>query len=105
MLQTQTINVLFLTLYEEVRDKQEIHIKHGMYADQEGNDIETDNVFSHEDPMMVLMELMRVMGLRLIDLFSALDKDQSRSLSKDEFKSGLMVGVWFHGHFYLECVL
>ena len=85
----------FLALYEEIRERQDIHIKHGIYADQDGKDMQTENVFSHEDPMMVLMELMRVMGLRLIDLFSALDKDQSRSLTKDEFKSGLMVCLHF----------
>ena len=50
-------------------------------------------VFLNDNPMVVLMEYMRITNLRLVDLFTSLDKDGSWSLSRDEFKEGLMVSI------------
>lgn len=50
-------------------------------------------VFLNDNPLVVLMEYMRLMNLRLVDLFTSLDKDGSWSLSRDEFKQGLMVSA------------
>jgi Ca2+-binding EF-hand superfamily protein len=41
--------------------------------------------------MMVLMEYMRQKNMRLVDLFTRLDADGSKSLSRKEFKDGLLV--------------
>ena len=49
-------------------------------------------VFLNDNPLTVLMEYMRIMNLRPVDLFTSLDKDGSWSISRDEFKEGLMVG-------------
>ena len=37
------------------------------------------------------MEFMRQKNMRLVDLFTSLDEDGSRSLSWDEFRDGLKV--------------
>ena len=49
--------------------------------------------FEKEDPMMVLMEFMRIKNFRLIDLFKSLDADGSHSLTRKEFKDGLLVSA------------
>ena len=41
--------------------------------------------------MMVLMEFMRIQNFRLVDLFTSLDKDGSKSLTRKEFRDGLLV--------------
>ena len=41
--------------------------------------------------MMVLMEFMRIQNFRLVDLFTSLDKDGSKSLTHKEFRDGLQV--------------
>ena len=68
-------------------------MKHGIILDQSSASSGGDEEFLHEDPMMVLMECMRMMNLRLVDLFSSLDKDGSKSLTYDEFKDELLVRV------------
>ena len=45
----------------------------------------------NENPLYILVELMKVMEFRLVDLFHVLDKDHSRSISTTEFKEGLEV--------------
>lgn len=56
---------------------------------------DSDEVFSLEDPMMVLMECMRMMNFRLIDMFRTLDRDNSHAIEFKEFKEGLLVGQNF----------
>ena len=45
----------------------------------------------NENPLFVLMEMMKVLHFRLVDLFHVLDKDNSRCISLDELKEGLEV--------------
>ena len=54
------------------------------------------HVSHSEDPMMVLMEFMRIQNLRLVDLFTSLDKDGSKSLTRREFRDGLLVTIVTH---------
>ena len=90
--QTQCIDVPFLRVLDRIRDSErQIRVKHGIILDQSSHAGVADEEFLHEDPMMVLMECMRVMNLRLMDLFASLDKDGSKSLTHDEFKNGLLV--------------
>ena len=37
------------------------------------------------------MEFMRQRNMRLVDLFQSLDTDGSKSLTRDEFREGLLV--------------
>ena len=92
-LQTQCIDVQFLRIMDKIRDgDRNIRVKHGIILDQTtAGGASNDEEFLDEDPMMVLMECMRFMNLRLVDLFASLDKDQSRSLTHAEFKDGLLV--------------
>ena len=81
-------------MLDRIRDTdRQIRVKHGIILDQSGSSSAPDEEFLHEDPMMVLIECMRMMNLRLVDLFSSLDKDQSKSLTYDEFKNGLLVRI------------
>ena len=91
--QTQCIDIQFLRIMDKIRDSdRNIRVKHGIILDQTtGGGASNDEEFLDEDPMMVLMECMRFMNLRLVDLFASLDKDQSRSLTHSEFKDGLLV--------------
>ena len=52
------------------------------------------DAFINDSPMMVLMEFMRLQNLRLVDLFTCLDKDGSKSLTREEFRDGLLVTLW-----------
>ena len=45
----------------------------------------------NENPLYVLIEMMKVLEFRLVDLFHVLDKDNSKSISTDEFQDGLEV--------------
>ena len=47
-------------------------------------------------PMTVLMEYMRQQNFRLVDLFQKLDTDGSSSLSRKEFKDGMVVSWNFN---------
>lgn len=49
--------------------------------------------FAKQDPVTILMEYIRLKNLRLVDMFRRLDGDNSKSISRDEFKSGLMVNT------------
>ena len=40
---------------------------------------------------MVLMEFMKQKNMRLVDLFTSLDADGSKSLDYDELRNGLIV--------------
>ncbi|KAK2154464.1 hypothetical protein LSH36_268g00017 [Paralvinella palmiformis] len=46
--------------------------------------------FAKQDPITILMEYIRLKNLRLVDMFRSLDGDNSKSISRDEFKRGLM---------------
>ena len=46
------------------------------------------------DPRALLLELMERDGLRVIDLFQRLDEDRSWTVSKNEFKNGIMVSAF-----------
>ena len=104
--QSQCIDVPFLRILEGIRDEErQIRVRHGVIVDQMGCGDAADEQFMHEDPMMVLMECMRLMNLRLVDLFSSLDKDQSRSLTHAEFKQGLLVSMLLTDFFlYDKCI-
>ena len=55
--------------------------------------------------MMVLMEFMRLQNLRLVDLFAVLDTDGSKTLTRKEFREGLMVRFVFFNLFYHYCII
>ena len=83
-----------MELIAVIRHSRVFRIRHGPVLREDcGMDILEDQrrSFVNDDPMMVVMEFMRIRNLRLVDLFHSLDKDGSKSLDKEEFRKGLLV--------------
>ena len=92
-IQNLAVNEEFLKLLCLVRFSRDLTFVHGhMILDKMAVSHDEMKALVDEEPMMVLMEFMRLQNLRLIDLFSSLDTDRSKSLTKEEFKLGLQVG-------------
>ena len=53
------------------------------------------------DPVMVIIEYMRIDNLRLIDMFGYLDIDGRGLVSRDNLRQGVAVSIGFEG-FFLE---
>ena len=45
------------------------------------------------DPRALLVQLMEKDGLRIVDLFRRLDNDEAWTVSRDEFKAGILVSI------------
>ena len=92
--QTEMVDMDFVLRYEEMRRSRVVFIKYGMvkpcYVQLDKLSGESE-AFLNDDPMIVLMEYMRLSNLRLVDLFTSLDADGSQSLSREEFQGGLLV--------------
>ena len=80
----------FLNMLNNLQETRPITVKHGMIMHQDLITKPQDD-FLNDDPMMVLMEFMRLRNLRLVDLFTSLDTDGSKTLTRDEFRDGLLV--------------
>lgn len=88
------VEPVFIEKLESIKIKRRFVVIHGPIIKQrEGNCKENENEFNQDDPMTVLMECMRLQNLRLVDLFTSLDKDGSGTLSRQEFKEGLLVSI------------
>lgn len=98
------VNDEFLELKEKVEAQKGIVILHGHLDNTEVknvNDVKRHHVKRQllgrlsQDPMSKLKSYMELRGLRLIDLFRQLDKNQSATLTPDELRTGLksLVGL------------
>ncbi|KAL5011893.1 hypothetical protein ScPMuIL_010444 [Solemya velum] len=86
----QIVEKPFEVLLEEMEKQRKIQVTYGISYGQGGaSKNDDDEALVNESPVVVLMEFGKLMGFRLIDLFSAMDKDGSKSLDKDEIKQGL----------------
>ncbi|WAQ97928.1 LR74B-like protein [Mya arenaria] len=86
-----------MIMLEFIRDTKTSAIKEldltVLGTDKRGDD-DDEKQLMDENPIIVLMEFGKLMGFRLMDLFSALDKDGSKSLDHQEIRSGLrMVNI------------
>ena len=90
--QGMCVSTKFIEDLEEIRQTRKLDVKYDLVLEQSdiGGD---DEDFLNADPMVVLMEYMRQKNMRLVDLFTRLDADGSKSLSRQEFKDGLLVGL------------
>lgn len=92
----QTVDKLFLsTVIEAEKTRGELVVRHGVVFGHNDTSQEATE-FVNDDPMMVLMEYMRQMNMRLVDLFTSLDADGSASLTRIEFRDGLLVCTRFN---------
>ena len=84
-----------MPIVDEIQKERDVKVVYGMVRGEENEMKEDDEMqLIDENPVIVLMEFGKLMGFRLIDLFSAMDKDGSKSLDKHEIKTGLQVCLY-----------
>ncbi|OAF71218.1 hypothetical protein A3Q56_01003 [Intoshia linei] len=82
-------NDFLLSLSTIQMRKHKFKCKHGLVVSKLPNKIGYKETISDVNPLEVLLIYMTQKNMRLVDLFKTLDKDQSMSLSRDEFIQGL----------------
>ena len=84
-----------MTLYKEILiQERTLDVIYGQIIGHSlANFDEMEQKILDENPTIVLVEFGKMMGFRLLDLFSSLDKDGSRTLDRDEIEKGLRVSV------------
>lgn len=79
---------------KELFDKKGVRVTHGDLLSM-ANSTEQKEHDPHDlnrfDPVMVLVEYMRIDNLRLIDFFQYLDTNSRERLSKSDFREGVAV--------------
>lgn len=84
----------FTNLVKVLQDKRNINVDHGveMYSAVELTMHEHDpNDLNRFDPVMVIVEYMRIDNLRLIDLFQFFDTTGRGLVSRDNLRTGVSV--------------
>lgn len=80
----------------ELKKTKNIRVTHGERI-KGGNAVTEKEHDPHDlnrfDPVMVLVEYMRIDNLRLIDFFQYLDTNGRERLSKSNFRDGVAVSV------------
>ena len=87
------MNPEFEALLEEIRAIKVLDVLHGghvRHSDPYAKRTQKNRQILG-DPLALLMEHVKKSSIRLMDLFAQLDKDNSMSLTKSEFKKGLKV--------------
>ncbi len=86
---------------QEIKETKSIRVTHGELI-AGGNAVTEKEHDPHDlnrfDPVMVLVEYMRIDNLRLIDFFQYLDTGSRERLSKSNFRDGVAVSS------YLRCI-
>ena len=90
----------FISLYKEILiQKRTLDVIYGQVVGHSLlNYDEIERQILDENPSIVLLEFGKLMGFRLLDLFSTLDKDGSRTLDREEIERGLRV----NNHIYIR---
>lgn len=87
-----SIDDKFLELMQEIKETKSIRVTHGELI-AGGNAVTEKEHDPHDlnrfDPVMVLVEYMRIDNLRLIDFFQYLDTGSRERLSKSNFRDGV----------------
>ena len=84
------VNEEFMDMVRDIRHGRDFDVRIG-YVTSSQDLVGTREVLDDRNPLEILMEFMAHQNLRLVDLFKSLDKDQSNSLTRDEFVGGLKV--------------
>ena len=90
--QDVSVDMDFVALLKEIREVRPLYVKYGnelRHDDLRKGDIPI--VLDTDDPVTILFEFMKTKNLRLIDLLHNLDKDNSDTLTRDEFRRGMEV--------------
>lgn len=96
----QEVKDTFVALYKQMQESRNIQVMHGIVWDTRRKSLSTSGddddeiALLHCNPLIVLMECMRLQNFRLIDLFKSLDVNKSNNICINELCDGLMkVGV------------
>lgn len=91
--QIQQVDPTCLTRINEIHlQGRDLKVIHGhVIGTVKSSTPELEKALLQEHPALILIEFGKLMGFRLLDLFTSLDKDGSRTLSRDEIKNGLQV--------------
>ncbi|XP_052793098.1 leucine-rich repeat-containing protein 74A-like [Mya arenaria] len=98
----------FTDLVRTMREKKSIDIDHGpeMYSAVELVMKEHDpHDLNRFDPVMVLMEYIRIDNLRLIDLFQFMDTGGRGLVSKDDLRVGISTLQLPLTEYHLDCIM
>ena len=90
-----SVDMDFLALLDEIQLERPLFVKYGITLRHD--DIrkgERPVVLDTDDPVTILFEFMKTKNLRLIDLLHNLDKDNSETLTRDEFRRGMEVCLY-----------
>ena len=88
------MNPVFEELLDEVRLEHEIEVIHGghvSHADPYATRVGKKTLATPGDPLALLLAHVKKSSLRLMDFFAQLDKDNSMSVTRTEFKKGMKV--------------
>jgi hypothetical protein len=81
-------------MLEKIRDRRYVKISHGPIIKLSTDHVATvSDVFMDRDPVKTLFDFMAAEGLSVVDLFNRLDLDKSLSVSKKEFRDGMVVSL------------
>ncbi|XP_064638045.1 leucine-rich repeat-containing protein 74B-like isoform X2 [Lineus longissimus] len=86
-----TVDVEFVQMLAEIRERRYIKVSHGPIIKLSTDHVAAiSDVFMDRDPVKTLFDFMAAEGLRVVDLFNRLDEDKSMSVSKKEFRDGMV---------------
>jgi len=91
--QTQQVDPLCDTRLNEIHlQGRTLDVSHGhVIGNMTSSTPQLEKQLTREHPALILMEYSKLMGFRLMDLFTSMDKTGSRTLSSDEIRNGLKV--------------
>lgn len=95
--QIQCVSTEFVDSEKRIALRRPFKTKHGIVlsptATYDGEDKRDSRLFEGDSPMLVLMEFMRLQNLRLVDLFSTLDKNSDHQITHEEIRTKLQVNL------------
>ncbi|XP_070197814.1 leucine-rich repeat-containing protein 74A-like isoform X2 [Littorina saxatilis] len=86
----QSVEPEFLVVLEKLKEDRDIEVRFGAVLGQDVESKDQEQELMDENPVVVLMEFGKLLGLRLVDLFAMMDKDGSKTLTPMEIRKGLL---------------
>ncbi|XP_013386159.1 leucine-rich repeat-containing protein 74B [Lingula anatina] len=81
----------FVNFLEEMQKKRELVVKYGpIMGKNDHRHYTSDAALGTTDPLEILFNFMTREGMRVVDLFNRFDTDGSSSVSRAEFRDGLL---------------